>query len=83
MKICILDYYKKMCVQVLYLDSPEHWTPAEGLEIANNHSGEVGLILTDSGWVQPTSFWEDLFYVPHGNQSELPLPQDAQPTSNV
>jgi hypothetical protein len=54
MKVCILDSTTKICVNAVMLNDPSEWVPVAGQEVANNHDGGIGWILTEEGWVDPT-----------------------------
>jgi hypothetical protein len=56
MRICIIDSITKICVTVVMLDTPDQWIPVEGLEVANNQDGGIGMQLTDTGWISLEPF---------------------------
>lgn len=52
MRVCILNSDTKECVNVSVSDTLEINLPAD-LELAPDHTGEIGWIWTEAGWVNP------------------------------
>lgn len=57
MNLCILNSSTKVCVNKIVVDKPEDFIPyAPNLEVAPDHTGEIGWVWNGDGWTNPNEF---------------------------